>query len=82
MFSLSSLKAMEVIDIKSGYRLGFIKDMILDCSESKVISIVVPSQKPIWFSKTKDIEISWDRITKIGIDVILVDAADLFDIND
>lgn len=82
MFSINNLKSMEVVDVESGCKLGYMKDMVVDCTDNKVISILVPGQKIIWFSKNKEIEIPWNRIVKIGVDVILVNAADLFDIND
>ena len=33
--------------------------------------------KTSWFSKNNYIEIPWDKIVKIGIDVILVDGSNL-----
>lgn len=82
MFSLSSLKSMEVIDINSGCKLGYIKDMVIDCENYKVISIVVPNPKNGWFSKINDIEVKWEDINKIGIDIILINAGEFTDIND
>ena len=28
-----------------------------------------------WFNKAEDIELSWDKIVKIGVDVLIVDAS-------
>lgn len=72
MFSINNLKMMEVIDIDSGAKLGFIKDFKIDTSEYKVISIILPGAKGVWFSKNEDLEINWECIKKIGVDVILV----------
>ncbi|WP_102400593.1 YlmC/YmxH family sporulation protein [Haloimpatiens massiliensis] len=72
MFSINNLKMMEVIDIDSGAKLGFIKDFKIDTSEYKIISIILPGEKGVWFSKNEDLEISWECIIKIGVDVILV----------
>ncbi|WP_035290778.1 YlmC/YmxH family sporulation protein [Clostridium sp. KNHs214] len=72
MFSINNLKMMEVIDIDSGAKLGFIKDFKIDTSEYKVVSIILPGEKGVWFSKNEDLEIPWEYISKIGVDVILV----------
>lgn len=73
IFSIASIKSLEVIDINSGAKLGFIKDLKIDCSNHKVISIIVPSSRGGWFSRNGDIEIQWSKIRKIGIDVVLVE---------
>jgi YlmC/YmxH family sporulation protein len=73
MFAINSLKTMEIIDINAGIKLGYIKDFKINCEEYKIESIVIPTQKSGWFSKNEDIELPWERIKKIGVDVILVD---------
>ncbi|KYH29959.1 MULTISPECIES: YlmC/YmxH family sporulation protein [Clostridium] len=72
LYSINSLKLMEVIDINTGSKLGYIKDLIIDCVDYKIISIVIPREKSSWLSKSKDLEIPWNRIVKIGVDVLLV----------
>ncbi|KYH35944.1 PRC-barrel domain protein [Clostridium tepidiprofundi DSM 19306] len=79
LFSINSLKTMEVIDINSGSRLGYIKDFVIDCEEYKVLSLIIPVQKVSLFGKTNTIEIPWEKIKKIGVDVILVDGQDIVD---
>lgn len=71
--SINGMKTMEVIDINTGSKLGFIKDIKLDEEATKVVSIILPGEAKGWFGKTCDIEIPWSSITKVGIDVILVD---------
>jgi len=73
MFAVNSLKTMEIIDINTGTKLGYIKDFKVNCEEYKLESIIIPTQKAGWFSKNEDIELPWERIKKVGIDVILVD---------
>ncbi|GAA0114419.1 YlmC/YmxH family sporulation protein [Clostridium senegalense] len=73
MYAINSLKMMEVIDINTGAKLGFIKDLRINCDEYRVTSIVLPTQKTGWFMKNTDIEIPWEKIRKIGLDVILID---------
>ncbi|MDF2503188.1 MAG: sporulation protein YlmC/YmxH family [Clostridium sp.] len=82
MYSLNSLRSMEIIDINTGCKLGYIKDLVVDCNNYKVISVLVPNQSTGWFSKNNDIEIPWAKITKIGVDVILIDGADILYNND
>ncbi|MDS0524968.1 YlmC/YmxH family sporulation protein [Clostridium sp. SHJSY1] len=71
--SINAMKMMEVVDVNIGAKIGFIKDIKIDCDEHKVLSIILPGETKGWFSKTEDIEIPWNRIVKIGVDVILVD---------
>ncbi|MCR4943558.1 MAG: YlmC/YmxH family sporulation protein [Clostridium sp.] len=71
--SINGMKTMEVIDINTGSKMGFIKDIKLDEDAMKVVSIILPGEAKGWFGKTEDIEIPWSNINKVGIDVILVD---------
>lgn len=81
LFSLTNLKDMEIIDVNTGTKLGFIKDLNIDCDEHRIISVVLPSQtsKISLFSKNEDIEVPWENIKKIGVDVILIDGEELAD---
>lgn len=77
MFSINNLKVMEVIDINTGEKLGYIKDFKIECDEFKIISILIPSKENSWFSKNDDIEIPWENIKKVGVDVILIDSNEI-----
>ena len=56
-------------------KLGYISDFKIDLDTNKIVSIFLPSSNNKgWFSKEDDIEIPWDKIVKIGVDVIIVDA--------
>lgn len=81
MYSIGNLRSMEVIDISSGTKLGYIRDIKIDCDNYNIISLVLPSQKAAWFGKNDAIEIQWSKVRKIGIDVILIDGSDLIQIN-
>jgi YlmC/YmxH family sporulation protein len=78
MYSINSLKKMEVVDVKIGCKLGFIKDLEIECNSYKIVSIVVPSEKVSFFSKNNDIKIPWRNIIRVGVDVILVNVDELF----
>lgn len=83
MYALNSLKTMEIIDINTGCKLGYMKDMVVDCDNYKILSILIQNQQNKgWFSKNNDIEIPWSQITKIGVDVILIDGKDILYNND
>ncbi|MCX7615764.1 MAG: YlmC/YmxH family sporulation protein, partial [Clostridiales bacterium] len=72
---LSQLRQMEVIDISSGKRLGFISDIIFDDDFTRIESIVLPSEGGFFtlFKKREDIVVPWENIKTLGIDVILID---------
>ena len=73
LYSINAMRTMEVIDVNSGAKIGFIKDIKIDCEENRVLSILMPGEAQGWFSKVEDIEIPWDKIVKVGMDVLLVD---------
>ena len=77
LYSIVNLKTMEVIELKTGTKLGYIKDIRIDCKSYNIVSIVLPSPKVTWFGRNENIEIPWSKIKKIGVDVILVDGSDL-----
>lgn len=77
LYSIGNLRAMEIIDIKTGTKLGFIKDLKIDCEEYRIVSLILPSQKMSWFNKNDCIEIPWQNVIKIGVDIILVEAENL-----
>lgn len=45
MYSINNLKLMEVIDINTGAKIGFIKDFKIDCDNYKIESLLLPIQK-------------------------------------
>lgn len=72
LYSINNLKIMEVIDINTGSKLGYIKDFLVDCIDYKILSLIIPRERNSWFSKNNNIEIEWDKVVKVGTDVILV----------
>jgi len=70
---LSDLQTKDIINIKNGNNLGKIIDASIDES-GKVIYFLVDSRKLIRkLNRSNDTSFSFDRIKKIGEDVILVD---------
>ena len=82
---ISDLRLLDVVNVKDGRRLGPIKDLDLDLERGVVKGIIVqgPSRSRGFFGsgKSDDFVLSWDRVKKIGVDVILVDANDLPEFN-
>ncbi|WP_129723281.1 YlmC/YmxH family sporulation protein [Xylanivirga thermophila] len=75
----SDFRQKEVINIKDGKKLGYIVDMEFDLYQGRVTAIVVPGPSKFlgFFKGEGDIVIPWERIKKIGDDVILVDVDNL-----
>ncbi|WP_160693080.1 YlmC/YmxH family sporulation protein [Clostridium sp. C2-6-12] len=76
LHSLNALRNMEVIDILTGTKIGFVKDFKIDCNENKIVSLILPGEIKTWFAKEEETEILWKDIIKIGRDVILVSSKD------
>lgn len=81
LHSLNEIRSMEVIDINRGEKVGFIKDLVIDIENSKIISLILPGVSRGWFAKEEDIEIPWDKVKKAGVEVILIDSSDLGEVN-
>jgi YlmC/YmxH family sporulation protein len=64
-----------------GKRLGLASDLEIEAETGRIKAIVVPGPgKFLWlFGKSEDFVIPWERIKKIGVDVILVDAPNYVD---
>lgn len=77
LHSLNALRTMEVIDIRTGTKLGYIKDLVIDIEDSKVLSILIPGTQKGWFSKEDDIEIPWNKVKKAGMEVIIIDSSEI-----
>ena len=75
-FCVSDLKVKEVVNVLDGKRLGMITDIEIDIESGKLTGIVVPGGGKFLglFGRSDDIVIPWDKINKIGLDVILVEA--------
>ncbi|MGI6093622.1 MAG: YlmC/YmxH family sporulation protein [Veillonellaceae bacterium] len=81
-FCVSDLKLKEVINVMDGKRLGTITDIEIDIESGKLTAIVVPGTGKFLglFGRNEDIVIPWEKISKIGFDVILVEAAAIAEI--
>ncbi|MBR4745300.1 MAG: YlmC/YmxH family sporulation protein [Clostridia bacterium] len=73
--SFCELRIKEVVNVCDGKRLGNIVDLVFDTSCARVTGIVVPGERTFLnlFKSNNDIFIPYNRIRKIGKDVILVE---------
>jgi len=71
----SELRMKDLINVADGRRLGTIDDLELDLDRGVVTAVVVsgPARLFGFLGREHDLVIPWDRIRKIGEDVILVD---------
>ncbi|MVX65602.1 YlmC/YmxH family sporulation protein [Clostridium chromiireducens] len=72
LHSLNAMRNMEVIDILTGTKIGFIKDFKISSEDNKIVALILPGEIKSWFAKDDEKEILWKDIVKIGTDVILV----------
>lgn len=74
--SINELKAKEIINVRSGARLGCLADIELDLETGRLVSIVVPGAYRLmgFLGREDDMVIKWEDIKKIGDDVIIIDA--------
>ncbi len=83
MVKISDLRAREIINIVDGRRLGLIKDIEIDLEEGRITAIVLPGVSGGRFlgflGKEEEIVVPWEKIIKIGMDVVLVDGSSFTD---
>lgn len=78
MIKSSDLAVKDVVNVNDGRKLGSVSDIEFDIEAGKLTAIVVPGGSSRFlglFSRGDDVVIPWDRIHKIGKDVILVNLA-------
>ncbi|HYF95804.1 MAG TPA: YlmC/YmxH family sporulation protein [Symbiobacteriaceae bacterium] len=65
----------EVIDIRTGRRMGELIDVELDDESGRITAIVVPGEGKLFglLGSGPDVVIPWTKIKKIGPDCILVE---------
>ncbi|MEW6031629.1 MAG: YlmC/YmxH family sporulation protein [Bacillota bacterium] len=75
MVRASDLRLRDVVNVLDGSRLGFIVDFELDLETGTVTALVVPGPGRFlgFLGRETEYVIPWERIRKIGTDVILVD---------
>ncbi len=75
MMRTSDLGTRDVVNVVDGRRLGTVSDIEIDMESGKITAIVVPGASRFLgvLGRGDDYVIPWERIKKIGPDVILVE---------
>lgn len=77
IIKISDLRDREIINVLDGKRLGPIKDIVLDLENGKIRAIVLAALTGGRilgiFGRNDDLVIPWDKIVRIGVDVVLVE---------
>ena len=71
----SELRCKEVIDIHSGFRLGYVCDAEYDDAEGRLLSLITPGRAKFFglLGREDDYVLPWACIVRVGRDIILVD---------
>ena len=72
--NLSDLQEKDIVNINDGKRVGKIIDARID-NDGKILYFIIDERRNIrnFLNNSSDINLSFDKIKKIGSDVILVD---------
>lgn len=72
----SELRYKEVIDVSTGFRLGYVCDAEFDDGEGRLISLITPGRAKLFglMGRDDDYVIPWPCIARVGGDIILIDA--------
>jgi YlmC/YmxH family sporulation protein len=75
MVKISDLRMREVVNVLDGKKLGNITDIELDLEGGRVLAFILPGRLRGFsiFAKREEVVIPWDKIVRIGRDVILVE---------
>jgi YlmC/YmxH family sporulation protein len=73
---VSDLQEREIINVIDGRRLGPIKDIDIDIETGKITALILPGAGRFLniFGRREDYIVPWEKIIRIGVDVILVEA--------
>lgn len=73
--SFSSIRNKEVVNLKTGLKIGFVDDIELDSVTGKIVSLIVYGRSRAFglMGRDEDIVIKCSDIELIGEDIILVD---------
>ncbi len=69
-----TFKQKEVVNLSDGKRLGYVQDVEANFETGEITAIIVPSTTKFFSVGNKnDIVIPWNKIKRIGEDIILVE---------
>ena len=72
----SEFRCKEVINVRTGTRLGFVCDAEFDWPEGRIRALIVPGRAKYLglFGREDDYILPWECISRIGEDLILVES--------
>ncbi len=74
MYRAGELRQKEVINITDAARLGFVSDVEVSLEAGAIESVIVPGKAKLFnFGSGGELVITWEKIRRIGEDVILVE---------
>lgn len=77
MIKSSQLRVLDVVNLTDGSHLGLVRDLEIDLETGQITALIVPRPHQNWlqylFRKEMDCIIPWEKVIKIGRDVILVE---------
>ena len=53
LYSVNAIRSMEVVDVSTGSKLGYVRDYKIDLSTNRVVSLFLPSNSKGWFSEKR-----------------------------
>ncbi|HHV98494.1 MAG TPA: YlmC/YmxH family sporulation protein [Clostridiaceae bacterium] len=76
----SEFRQKEVINIADGRRLGFVSDVEVNLEDGRIEAIIIPGGGRFFglIGKDNEFVIPWERVKKVGEDIILVDMDERF----
>jgi YlmC/YmxH family sporulation protein len=75
MVKISDLRTREIVNVVDGRRLGVIKDIDINMEDGRISAIILPGTgrfMGLW-GREDEFVVPWEKIVKIGMDVILVE---------
>ena len=74
-----TLMERQVVNIADGKCLGNIKDIELNLWTGSIEALVLPALNGFWhrLQNAGELVIGWEKVVRIGVDVILIDAPEL-----
>ncbi len=75
---LQDLRYREVINTRTGERLGYVNDVLLDAATGRVTALVVPGKAKMLgiLGREDDYLLPWTGISRLGEDYVLVDGTE------
>ncbi|MBQ0133853.1 MAG: YlmC/YmxH family sporulation protein [Clostridiales bacterium] len=75
---LQDLRYREVINTRTGQRLGYVSDVLLDADTGRITALLVPGPTKFFglLGREEDYVLPWTGISRLGEDIILVDGTE------